>query len=259
MPTWKPPITGDRTETWTRSDDDGYVLGTIYREGNHWVAQSAASGRIGDAENRRAATALLAYDRLTKTAQESTAARQRRGEAEREVAIRTLGFDPEPKDAGYQDRYAGDTGELLSWAREKKTPAEIRAEVDQLLRETKPAKTPRAQIERVLAARKKPHPVRGSRGRITEELARELPRFEFIAHWLTRLTKKKENRGPLGLYVRRYGKRWQIISPVGGGTVTFETADPALLFDYARRGQLGTHIRDAEEFRRSAYQRIGQH
>ena len=95
------------------------------------------------------------------------------------------------------------------------------------------------------------------RGMITEEQARTLPRFEFIAHWLAVVTKKKENRGPLGLYVKRVGKRWQIVSPVGGGTVTYETADPALLFDYARRGQLGSHIRDAEDFRGLAYQRAG--
>jgi hypothetical protein len=42
--------------------------------------------------------------------------------------------------------------------------------------------------------------------------------------------------------------------PVGGGTVTYETADPTLLFDYAHRGQLGSYIRDAEEFRRLAYE-----
>jgi hypothetical protein len=99
-------------------------------------------------------------------------------------------------------------------------------------------------------------PVLG-RGMITEELARELPRFEFIAHWLAVVTKKKQNRGPLGLYVKRLGKRWQIVSPIGGGTVTFETTDPALLFDYARRGQLGRDIRDAEEFRGLAHERAG--
>lgn len=148
---------------------------------------------------------------------------------------------------------AGDTGELLSWAREKKSPSEIKAEVDQLLRETKPAKTPRELLEREIAGRKKRSSI--GRGTITEELARELPRFEFIAHWLAVVTRKKENRGPLGLYVRRHGKRWQIVSTVWGGTVTFETTDPALLFDYARRGQLGPHIRDAEEFRGLAYQR----
>ena len=102
----------------------------------------------------------------------------------------------------------------------------------------------------------RPKPALG-RSMITEELARKLPRFEFIAHWLVTVTKKKENRGPLGLYVKRIGKRWQILSPVGGGTVTYETADPALLFDYARRGQLGSDIRDAEEFRGLAYQRVG--
>ncbi len=81
-----------------------------------------------------------------------------------------------------------------------------------------------------------------------------MPRFEFIAHWLAIVTRKKENRGPLGLYVRRRGKRWQIVSPVGGGVVVYETADPSLLFDYARRTQLGPHVRDAEEFRGLAYQ-----
>jgi len=93
---------------------------------------------------------------------------------------------------------------------------------------------------------------------LTEELARGIPRFEFIAHWLAVVTKKKDARGPLGLYVRRRGKRWQVVSPVGGGTVTFQTTDPALLFDYARRGQLGSHIRDAEDFRVLAYERAGR-
>lgn len=93
---------------------------------------------------------------------------------------------------------------------------------------------------------------------INEVLARTMLRFDFIAHWLAVVTRKKANRGPLGLYVRRVGKRWQIVSPIGGRTVTYETTDPALLFDYARRGQLGTHIRDAEDFRAEAYLRAGK-
>lgn len=96
-----------------------------------------------------------------------------------------------------------------------------------------------------------------ARNVITEEQARKMPRFEFIAHWLVVVTRKKDNRGPLGLYVKRAGKRWQVMSPVGGGAVTYETTDPALLFDYARRGQLGEHIRRAEEFRGLAYERAG--
>ena len=117
-----------------------------------------------------------------------------------------------------------------------------------------------AEIAQALSARpellrSRSHATVLGRGMITEDQARALPRFEFIAHWLAVVTKKKDNRGPLGLYVKRVGKRWQIVSPVGGGTVTYETADPALLFDYARRGQLGSHIRDAEEFRGLAYQR----
>lgn len=93
---------------------------------------------------------------------------------------------------------------------------------------------------------------------ITEAQARQLPRFEFIAHWLAVVTRKKVNRGPLGLYVKRVGKRWQVVSPIGGGTVTYETTDPALLFDYAWRGQLGGDIRDAEEFRLLAFERTSK-
>jgi hypothetical protein len=119
-----------------------------------------------------------------------------------------------------------------------------------------PLKTSPAKLDREIAeSLKKKTTLR--RSMITEEQARSMPRFEFIAHWLVVVTKKKENRGPLGLYVKRVGKRWQIVSPIGGGTVTFETPDPALLFDYARRGQLGPHIRDAEEFRGLAYERAG--
>lgn len=120
-----------------------------------------------------------------------------------------------------------------------------------------------AQLDREIAEilappPKKPVKFALGRGAITEELARALPRFAFIAHWLAVVTRKKENRGPLGLYVKRAGKRWQIVSTIGGGTVTFETTDPAVLFDYARRGQLGPHIRDAEEFRGLAYERAGR-
>lgn len=129
----------------------------------------------------------------------------------------------------------------------KKSPRQLDSEIAQALSGRR-AEKPRAKSSRNHAT------IRG-RGMITEEQARAMPRFEFIAHWLVVVTKKKENRGPLGLYVKRVGKLWQIVSPVGGGTVTYETADPALLFDYARRGQLGPHIRDAEEFRGLAYQR----
>lgn len=116
----------------------------------------------------------------------------------------------------------------------------------------------RAELDRSETPAPASAPSKPRRGRdLTEEIARSLPRFEFIAHWLAIVTRKKANRGPLGLHVRRVGKRWQVVSPVGGGTVTFQTTDPALLFDYARRGQLGPHIRDAEEFRGAAHQRAG--
>lgn len=89
---------------------------------------------------------------------------------------------------------------------------------------------------------------------ITEQDARRMPRFDFIAHWLVVVTKKKGNRGLLGLWVRRRGQSYEVVSPIGGGTVTYATKSPDLLFDYVRRGQLGTHVRDADEFRALAYQ-----
>ena len=93
------------------------------------------------------------------------------------------------------------------------------------------------------------------RGDITGEQARSMPRFEFIAHWLAVVTRKKENRDlAQGKRVKRVGNRWQIVSPVGGGTVEYETPDANRLFDYARRGPLGWHIRNAEEFRTLAHQ-----
>lgn len=93
---------------------------------------------------------------------------------------------------------------------------------------------------------------------ITEQMAREMPRFEFIAHWLVAVTRKKSNRGRLGLWVRRRGEAYEVVSPIGGGTVTYATRDPALLFDYVRRGQLGVNVRDAEEFRALAYVAQGE-
>ena len=135
----------------------------------------------------------------------------------------------------------------------KKSPRQLDAEITRALSGRR-ADLVRSRLAASSKSSRKHATIR-TRRMITEEQARAMPRFEFIAHWLTVLTKKKENRGPLGLYVKRVGKRWQIMSPVGGGTVTYETTDPALLFDYARRGQLGPHIRDAEEFRGLAYQR----
>lgn len=95
---------------------------------------------------------------------------------------------------------------------------------------------------------------RPRRDEITGDAATSMPRFEFIARWLVVVTRKKSNRGPLGLHVRRVGKQWRICSPIGGGTVTFATRDASLLFDYARRGQLGADVRDADAFRVAAFE-----
>lgn len=92
---------------------------------------------------------------------------------------------------------------------------------------------------------------------ITEEQARELPRFEFIAHWLKIVTLKKENRGlAQGKRVKRVDGRWQVVS--ANGAVEYETPDADRLFDYARRGPLGWHIRNAEAFRVLAYERASR-
>jgi len=143
MPKWKGP--SGHSETWTWVDDDGHVLATVSREEDHWVVKSTAAhgldgrGRVGEAPSRREATAMLTYDRLTRTAQESERRKLQRRQATREVAIRTLGFAPEPEGAGYQDEYAGTTGELLSWAREKKSLEQLDREIAEALR--RPRKT----------------------------------------------------------------------------------------------------------------------
>lgn len=135
MPTWRPPTSDDPHETWKWVNDHGRVLATVYREGDRWVVSTRQMGRIGTAPDRRRATAMLVYDRRLGMAMESDARRRQRGAAERAVAIRTLGFDPEPEGARYKDQYAGTTGELLAWAREKKPAAEIDADVEQYLRD----------------------------------------------------------------------------------------------------------------------------
>lgn len=119
----------------------------------------------------------------------------------------------------------------------------------------KRVKTP-AQLDRDIAKVLSPRAMTRQSRMITGELARSMSRYEFIANWLVVVTKKKENRGPLGYHVRKIGRQWRIYSPVGGGTIVYATSDPALLFDYARRTQLGPHIRDAESFRGDAFTEV---
>src|SRR5262245_66379579 len=90
---------------------------------------------------------------------------------------------------------------------------------------------------------------------ITGELAKQIPRFEFIAHYLAVATAKKRDRElSHGYYVRRRGGKWQVVTNVTGSPlVIYETRDPALLFDYARRGPLGYYTRQADQFRVEAY------
>lgn len=135
MPTWKPPQRDDPSETWTWVTEGGRALATVRREGDGWVADSKSGVRIGWAPSRREATQLLALDRVTGSAVATEAHRARVGDASRRVYVRALGFEPEPEGATYEQQYAGTTGELRSWAREKKSAAELDAEIDAALRE----------------------------------------------------------------------------------------------------------------------------
>jgi hypothetical protein len=90
---------------------------------------------------------------------------------------------------------------------------------------------------------------------ITAENAIAMPRFEFIALWLVETTRKKSQR-PMGKHVVHTRGVYKIMSPIGGGVTEYETTDPALLFDYARRGVLGPLIRDADDFRSYAHQEL---
>jgi hypothetical protein len=89
---------------------------------------------------------------------------------------------------------------------------------------------------------------------ITAANALRMPRFAFIALYLVAMTKRKEYRGRLGLRVTHARGIYKVLSPIGGGTVTYQTSDPDRLFDYVRRGELGVLTREADEFRGIAYE-----
>lgn len=119
---------------------------------------------------------------------------------------------------------------------------------------TSPAQLDREIAEALSSSPKKK--VSLGRNVITEQQARTMPRFEFIAHWLAVVTRKKENRDlAQGKRVRRKRGLWQIV--YSNGLVEYETPDADRLFDYTRRGPLNWHIRHAEEFRELAHQRAG--
>lgn len=87
---------------------------------------------------------------------------------------------------------------------------------------------------------------------VTGDLAKRIPRFDFIAHYLVVATAKKQDRGPLNYRVRRVRGEWRIEAgrdPV----VVYATRDTGKLFDYARRTELGHYTRAADLFREEAY------
>jgi preprotein translocase subunit SecB len=90
---------------------------------------------------------------------------------------------------------------------------------------------------------------------ITGALARKLPRFEFIARFLVEVTRKKENRKLSHGYQVRFSRgMYRVVqTEVTGSPEVYKTKDPALLFDYVRRGSLGYWVRSAEEFRTLAH------
>lgn len=45
-----------------------------------------------------------------------------------------------------------------------------------------------------------------------------------------------------------------MVSPIAGGTVVYRTSEADKLFDYARRGELGTLVREADQFRIDAHE-----
>lgn len=147
-------------------------------------------------------------------------------------------------DTGAEGYVSLGPGGVLRVERVKTSPAQLDREIDALLKRPRGAKKLRV------------HAVKGGVV-ITEEQARDMPRFEFIAHWLATVTRKKENRElAMGKRVRRVGKLWQVVA--SNGAVEYETPEADRLFDYARRGPLGWWIRKAEEFRVEAYERTSR-
>ena len=85
--------------------------------------------------------------------------------------------------------------------------------------------------------------------KITADAARTMERYAFLALDLVVATRRAENRGPLGYRVRHARGEYRVVSPIAGGTVVYSTADAGKLFDFVRRGELGTLTREADEFR----------
>ena len=88
---------------------------------------------------------------------------------------------------------------------------------------------------------------------ITGELAKRVPRFDFIAHYLVVVTAKKENRGPLGYRVRRVGGEWRVLAGETRHTIVYATREADRLYEFARRTELGHYTREADLFREEAY------
>ena len=88
---------------------------------------------------------------------------------------------------------------------------------------------------------------------ITGDLAKRISRFEFIAHYLVVVTAKKSNRGRLGYRVRKVGGEWRVEAGETRHTLVYATRDAAMLFEFARRTELGTYTREADMFRGEAY------
>ena len=96
--------------------------------------------------------------------------------------------------------------------------------------------------------------VRDIRGRVwdVERAARELSRFEFIAYFVARKTRRKADRELVGDHqLVRTKKGWVDIVHLGREKVPqfSPTKDLNRVYDYIRRGPLGFYVRQAEDYR----------
>lgn len=90
--------------------------------------------------------------------------------------------------------------------------------------------------------------------KISADAARTMDRYAFLALYLVVATRRAENRGRLGYRIQHARGEYSVVSPIAGGTVVYRTSEADKLFDYARRGELGTLVREADQFRIDAHE-----
>lgn len=85
--------------------------------------------------------------------------------------------------------------------------------------------------------------------------AKTLPRFEFILHYVARMTRLKKNRDLVNEMGLKYGKKGWYYT-VGGTPASNPTKDAGKVYDMIRRTALNYYVQQAEDLRAEAHESV---